>query len=136
MQTLWCHFYKTHKAVTGLKNKICKYKGFFLLAECTLYHTLDTQKSMKPLFGHPVSKYWLRPCFTQCPQDIYRDFNSSMYLIYVYDCMCQFATLPCGYLPNILHLAQSSTNSQYSCIISNLTLRSLDICSTLLTDCT
>ena len=29
---------------------------------CTLYHTLDTQKSMKPLFGQPVSKYWLRPC--------------------------------------------------------------------------
>ena len=26
-----------------------------------MYHTLDTQKSMKPLFGHPVSKYWLRP---------------------------------------------------------------------------
>ena len=27
-----------------------------------MYHTLDTQKSIKPLFGHPVSKYWLRPC--------------------------------------------------------------------------
>ena len=26
-----------------------------------MYHTLDTQKSMKPLFGHPVSKYRLRP---------------------------------------------------------------------------
>ena len=26
-----------------------------------LYHTLDTQKSMKPSFGHPVSKSWLRP---------------------------------------------------------------------------
>ena len=25
-------------------------------------HTLDTQNSMKPLFGHPVSKYRLRPC--------------------------------------------------------------------------
>ena len=22
----------------------------------------DTQKSMKPSFGHPVSKYWLKPC--------------------------------------------------------------------------
>ena len=27
----------------------------------TFYHTLDTQKSMKTLFGHPVSKSWLRP---------------------------------------------------------------------------
>ena len=27
-----------------------------------MYHTLDTLKSMKPLFGHPVSKSWLRPC--------------------------------------------------------------------------
>ena len=36
--------------------------SFFLLIICTLYHTLDTQKSMKPLFGHPVSKYWLRLC--------------------------------------------------------------------------
>ena len=26
-----------------------------------VYHTLDTQKSMKPLFGHAVSKYRLRP---------------------------------------------------------------------------
>ena len=26
-----------------------------------MYHTLDTQKSMKPLCGHPVSKYRLRP---------------------------------------------------------------------------
>ena len=26
-----------------------------------MYHTLDTQKSMKPLFGHPLSKHWLRP---------------------------------------------------------------------------
>ena len=26
-----------------------------------MYHTLDTQKFMKPLFGHPVSKYRLRP---------------------------------------------------------------------------
>ena len=23
---------------------------------------MDTHKSMKPLFGHPVSKSWLRPC--------------------------------------------------------------------------
>ena len=30
-----------------------------------MYHTLDMQKSIKPLFGHPVSKYWLRPC--HCP---------------------------------------------------------------------
>ena len=33
---------------------------FRTLVVCTLYHTLDTQKSMKPLFGHPVSKDWLR----------------------------------------------------------------------------
>ena len=26
-----------------------------------MYHTLDTQTSRKPLFGHPVSKYQLRP---------------------------------------------------------------------------
>ena len=36
-----------------------------------MYHTLDTQKSMKPLFGHPVSKYRLRPWRTlnnvSCP---------------------------------------------------------------------
>ena len=34
---------------------------FIILVVSTLYHTLDTQKSMKPLFGHPVSKFWLRP---------------------------------------------------------------------------
>ena len=32
-----------------------------LLVVYILYHTLGTQKSMKPLFGHPVSKYRLRP---------------------------------------------------------------------------
>ena len=39
------------------------YIGFILLVACILYHTLDTQKSMKPLFGHLyfVSKYRLRP---------------------------------------------------------------------------
>ena len=32
-----------------------------------MYHTLDTQKSMKPLLGHPVSKYRLRPCYHSMP---------------------------------------------------------------------
>ena len=35
-----------------------RYIGFISLAVWTLYHTLDNQKSMKPLFGHPVSKSW------------------------------------------------------------------------------
>ena len=43
------------------KSKICKHMGIIILVVCTLYHT---QKSMKPLFGHPVSKYWLRLCST------------------------------------------------------------------------
>ena len=61
MWKMLCHLYNTHKAVTGLKSKICKCIGFILLIVCTLYHTLDTQKSMKPLFEHTVSKNWVRP---------------------------------------------------------------------------
>ena len=62
-----CHFHNAHKAVTGLKKQnLYIYIGFILLVVCTLYHTLDKQKSMKTLFGHPVSKYWLRLCLTAC----------------------------------------------------------------------
>ena len=48
-----------NRRLTGLK-KQNQYIGFISLVVGTLYHTLDTQKSMKPLFGHPVSKYWLK----------------------------------------------------------------------------
>ena len=41
-----------------------------------MYHTLDTQKSMKPIFGHPVSKYWLRPCVSHKVQHIQKLRNS------------------------------------------------------------
>ena len=55
-QDLLIYFYNTDKAVTGLKSKICKYIGLISLVVCTLY----THKSMKLLFGYPVSKSWLR----------------------------------------------------------------------------
>ena len=54
-------FTRHTKQYLAQKSKICKWIGFILLVVHTLYHTLDTQKSMKPLFGHPVSKYRLRP---------------------------------------------------------------------------
>ena len=38
------------------------YIWFISLVVCTLCHTLDTQKSMKPSFGRPDSKSWLGPC--------------------------------------------------------------------------
>ena len=50
------------KQLLASKSKIGKYIGFIILVVCTLYHTLDTQMSIKPLFRHPVSKFWLRPC--------------------------------------------------------------------------
>ena len=56
-------FIRHTKQLLDQKSKICKYIGFILLVVCTLYRTLDTQKSMKHLFGHPVSNYWLRPCW-------------------------------------------------------------------------
>ena len=55
-------FIRHTKQYLALKSKMCKGMGSILLVVCSLYHTLYTQKSMKPLFGHPVSKYRLRPC--------------------------------------------------------------------------
>ena len=55
-------FIRHTKQYLTFKSKICKGIGSILLVVCILYHTLDTQKSMKPVFGHPVSEYRLRPC--------------------------------------------------------------------------
>ena len=59
--------------------------GSILLVVCILYHTWDTQKSMKPLFGHPVSKYRLRPCCQVYPSHLHQSqkvslFNTSLTL--------------------------------------------------------
>ena len=64
-------FIRDTKQYLALKSKIYKGIGSILLVVCILYHTLDTQKSMKPLFGHPVSKYRLRPWLTHTISDGY-----------------------------------------------------------------
>ena len=58
-----------------------------------MYHTLDTQKSMKSLFGHPVSKYRLRPC-REKGFFLYKTYHveSSKQISYLHNAECELSS--------------------------------------------